>query len=183
MTTIPWEQICDFITAQSLYRPLLDFWVEIKKKCYWNCCPGPANGLVQPIGRHPLSCQYPLITNLGIFLTWTSLSKLQSATRWASFNLIITISSINYSKAYPSSVKLWFQKLFQENVLSPSFYFLWFKNHAHVFFIYTLLNSHPISLHKMGETQINVKSLDIMSTGTFTHFNFTQKLDLTFIFF
>ena len=101
MTTIPLEQICDFITAQSLYRPLLDFWVEIKKNCYWNCCPGPANGLVQPIGRHLLSCQHPLITYLGIFLTWTSLSKLQSATRWASFNLIITISSINSSKAYP----------------------------------------------------------------------------------
>ena len=67
--------------------------------------------------------------------------------------------------------------------MSPSFYFLWFKNHAHVFFIYTLLNSHPISLHKMGETQINVKSLDIMYTGTFTHFNLTQKLDLIFIFF
>jgi len=35
----------------------------------------------------------------------------------------------------------------------------------------------------MGETQINVKSLDMMYTGTFTHFNFTQKLDLTFISF
>ena len=33
LTTIPLEQICDFITAQSLYRPLLDFWVEIKKNC------------------------------------------------------------------------------------------------------------------------------------------------------
>ena len=45
-------------------HPILCFRVEIKKICFWNCCPGRSNELVPQIVPHLNSSQYPLINYL-----------------------------------------------------------------------------------------------------------------------
>ena len=50
-------------TFLSTSLTALCLWVKIKKKkCYWNCCPVPSNGLVPP----SRSWQFSLINYLGI---------------------------------------------------------------------------------------------------------------------
>ena len=58
------QLICDFIIARSFNKPLLSFWVEIRKNCLWNCCPRPSNNFVPQIKLDLKSCHYPLINYL-----------------------------------------------------------------------------------------------------------------------
>ena len=54
--------------------------VEIKKKYYENCCPGPSSRPRQHIKLHPTSCQFPLINYPGAWYRQGRQHRLEQAT-------------------------------------------------------------------------------------------------------